>query len=150
MWPGTCSVVCARPSPGSLEDHIVGVVGVAHGIGPPQQHLEWDVGDELPEFLQTPPRALVQEAHCNIKRGSCTGTKRPRSAPSVMGTPHTLQLCGLRLWPPCQALLIFSVPHIPTWTPHPTPRLPFTDLRAAQAVSSLCPQFSAIMSVFPL
>lgn len=47
------------PRPGSLEDHVVGVVGVAHSVGPPQQHLERDVGDKLPELLQPPPGALV-------------------------------------------------------------------------------------------
>lgn len=84
---GPCCAASAHPTPGSLEDHIVGVVGVAHGVGPPQQHLERDVGDELSELLQPPPGALIQEAHGNIKRGSCTGTKRPRSAPHFPGPP---------------------------------------------------------------
>lgn len=104
MWTGTCRpccVVSTHPPPGSLEDHIVGVVGVAHGIGPPQQHLERDVGDELPELLQTPPRALVQEAHRNIKRGSCTGTERPGSAPNARGTPWR----PAARWPEALALM---------------------------------------------
>lgn len=52
-----CCVVPADP--GLLEDHIVRVIGVAHGIGPPQEHLEGDVGDELPKLLQPSPGALI-------------------------------------------------------------------------------------------
>lgn len=53
-----------------LEDRVIWVVSVAHRIRPPQQHLEWDIGDELAQLLQPAPGALVQEAHGNIKGGT--------------------------------------------------------------------------------
>ena len=45
-----------------LVHHIVGVVGVADGVGAAQQHLEGHVGHQLAHLLETLPRALAQEA----------------------------------------------------------------------------------------
>src|SRR4029434_11327238 len=61
-----CVCVCVC----SLEDGVVGVVGVSNSIGAPQQHLEGHVGDESPQLLQPPPRALIQETHRHVKRST--------------------------------------------------------------------------------
>ena len=47
--------------------HVVGVVGVAHGIGGAEEHLEEDVRHPGPESRQPLPGILVQEAVRHIK-----------------------------------------------------------------------------------
>ncbi len=51
-------------------NHVVGIVGVADGIGPAQQHLEQDVGHGFLQLVQALPRAFLEEAHGDIERGS--------------------------------------------------------------------------------
>ncbi len=48
-------------------DHVVGIRGVAHGVGAAKQHLEADVGNVLPHFAQPLPRIFVQEAHGGVE-----------------------------------------------------------------------------------
>ena len=50
-------------------DHVVGIVGVAHGVGAAQQHLEADVGDALAQLHQALPGILVEEAHAGVEGG---------------------------------------------------------------------------------
>jgi len=42
-----------------LLHHVVGIVGVAHGVGTAQQHLEKDVGDRLGELVQPLPGVFL-------------------------------------------------------------------------------------------
>jgi hypothetical protein len=42
--------------------HVVGIVGVAHAVGPAQQHLRHDVGHGRAHVAQALPRAFLQEA----------------------------------------------------------------------------------------
>jgi hypothetical protein len=46
---------------------VVGVVGVADGVGRPQQHLEEDVGHLLTQPHQPIPGRFLQEAHGGVE-----------------------------------------------------------------------------------
>ncbi len=50
-------------------DQIVRIVGVAHGVGAPEQHLEGDVGDLLPQQVQPLPGGLVEEPIGHVEGG---------------------------------------------------------------------------------
>lgn len=50
-----------------LENGVVRIARITHGIGASQQHLERDVGNELAHSFQSLPRALVEEPHCHLK-----------------------------------------------------------------------------------
>mmetsp|Transcript_31936 Transcript_31936/g.66967 ORF Transcript_31936/g.66967 Transcript_31936/m.66967 type:complete len:229 (+) Transcript_31936:1249-1935(+) len=50
-----------------LVNNIIGVVRVTHSIRSAKEHLEWHVGDLLPQTFQSFPRALMQESHGNIE-----------------------------------------------------------------------------------
>ena len=50
-------------------DDVVRVVGVADGVGRPQQHLEQHVRDLLAEPGEPVPRRLLEEAHGRVERG---------------------------------------------------------------------------------
>lgn len=92
-----CSSTWKQPSEAAhhlLEDGVVRVVGVAHRIRPSQQHLEWDVGDELTQLLQPAPGALVQEAHGNIKGGTWK-SGRGASARALLHSSEILELGSL-------------------------------------------------------
>ena len=45
-----------------LPDDVVGVVGVAHGVGAPEEHLQQQVGGLFPDQVQPLPGRLVEEA----------------------------------------------------------------------------------------
>ena len=49
---------------------VVGVVGVADGIGAAEEHLEADVGDAFAEFAQAFPWVLLEEAHGGVEGGA--------------------------------------------------------------------------------
>lgn len=51
----------------SLKNDIVRIACVTNCIGTPEKHLEWNVGDAGPHFLQSLPGTLVQKSHCNIE-----------------------------------------------------------------------------------
>ena len=51
-------------------DHIVGIGGVADGVGGAQQHLEADVGNGGAQLAEALPRVFEQEAHGDIERGA--------------------------------------------------------------------------------
>ena len=59
-----------------LEEYIVRVGGVSHGVGATQKHLERDVWHELSQTLQALPRTLVQEAQTHVKCGTYTYSDR--------------------------------------------------------------------------
>ena len=48
-------------------DDVIGIAGVAHGVGAAQQHLEGDIGDLTTEPIQTFPGRFVQETVCHIE-----------------------------------------------------------------------------------
>lgn len=58
----------------SLKDGVVGVVGVAHGVGASQQHLKRDVWDQSSQLLQPLPGTLRQESHGHVEGSTCTQT----------------------------------------------------------------------------
>ena len=47
--------------PDEFLDDVVRVVGVAHGVCAPNQHLERDVGDAAPQLIQPFPGGFVEE-----------------------------------------------------------------------------------------
>ena len=49
-------------------DDVVGIVGVADGVGGPQQHLEEDVRDALAQLGQAVPGRFLEEAHGRVER----------------------------------------------------------------------------------
>jgi serine/threonine protein phosphatase PrpC len=51
-------------------DDVVGVVGVADGVGAAEEHLEADVGHAGAELAQAFPRVLVEEAHRGVEGGA--------------------------------------------------------------------------------
>jgi len=55
-----------------LVDDIVRVVCVPNSVSATQEHLEGDVGNELPHGVQAVPGALVQEPQSHVKRCSWT------------------------------------------------------------------------------
>ena len=61
-----------------------GVVGVAYGVGPPQEHLEGDVGDLLPQQAQPLPGGLMEEAVGHVEGGA---------APHLQGEAVVEDLC---------------------------------------------------------
>jgi len=66
-------------------DHVVGVVGVADGVGAAQQHLKGDVGDLLAQALEAAPRALVQEAHRDVEGGAAPHLHREAALEDLVG-----------------------------------------------------------------
>ena len=52
-----------------LPDHVVRVVYITHGIGPPEEHLKGDVGDGLAQDVQPLPGGLVEEAVGYVEGG---------------------------------------------------------------------------------
>lgn len=68
-----------------LEDDIVRVCRVAHGVGTAEQHLEGDVWHGLSHALQAVPGTLVQEAHGDVKRGSTPCLQRVEVCKVGMG-----------------------------------------------------------------
>ena len=53
----------------SLVHGVVRVAGVPHPIGPPEEHLEGDVGDGPPHVRKPLPGALVQEPQGHVEGG---------------------------------------------------------------------------------
>ena len=53
-----------------LEDDIVWVAGVAHGVGAPQEHLAWDVWNQLVQAAEAVPGTLLQETESHVKGGT--------------------------------------------------------------------------------
>ena len=51
-------------------DDVIGVGGVADGVGGAEEHLEADVGDLGAEFAEAFPGILVEEAHGDIEGGA--------------------------------------------------------------------------------
>ncbi len=49
---------------------VVGVVGVADGVGASQEHLEADVGDVFAEFAEALEGVFAQEAHGGVEGGA--------------------------------------------------------------------------------
>lgn len=68
-WTKTKTDVSLR---NSLKDSVVRVVGVAHGVGPSQQHLERDIWDQSSQLLKSLPWTLWQEAHGHIEGSTYT------------------------------------------------------------------------------
>ena len=64
-------------------DKVIGIVGVAHQIGAPQQHLEGNVGDLFPQQPQTLPGGLMQEAVGHIERGTAPHLQREAVAEDI-------------------------------------------------------------------
>ena len=60
-------------------DDVVGVVGVADGVRPAQEHLEQDVGDLLAQQRQALPGVLVQEAHGHVEGGAAPHLEREQA-----------------------------------------------------------------------
>mmetsp|Transcript_24444 Transcript_24444/g.74591 ORF Transcript_24444/g.74591 Transcript_24444/m.74591 type:complete len:223 (+) Transcript_24444:2475-3143(+) len=52
-----------------FEDGVVGVVGVADGVGTTKQHLKRHIGHGLAHHLQPLPRALLKEAEADVEGG---------------------------------------------------------------------------------
>jgi len=71
-------------------DHVVGVVGVADGVGAAQEHLERHVGHRLAQALKAAPRALVQEAHRHVEGGAAPHLHREAALEDLVGRP-----CGM-------------------------------------------------------
>ena len=53
-----------------LDDQVVGVSGVAYGIGAAQQHLKTDIGNGLAEKLEPLPGAFLEEAQGHVEGGA--------------------------------------------------------------------------------
>ena len=53
-----------------LVDDVIGVRGVTDGVGAAEEHLEGDVWHLLAQLLEALPRALVEEAHRDVKGGA--------------------------------------------------------------------------------
>ena len=56
--------------------HVVGIVGVAHRVGCPQEHLQQHVGHGGAQLAQALPRVFLQEAEGHVKRGSPPALQR--------------------------------------------------------------------------
>lgn len=68
-----------------LFNSIVGERGIGDTVGAAQQHLERNVGHQLPHLAQPVPRILVQEAESNIESSTTPALKRVQVVKSVAG-----------------------------------------------------------------
>ena len=66
-------------------DHVVGIVGIADGIGTAQQHLKQDIGDQFGQFVQSLPRIFTQKAHRDVKGGPAPALQRKQVGAEVGG-----------------------------------------------------------------
>ena len=73
--------------PDEFPDEVVWVVGVAHGVGPPEEHLEGNIGDLFSQLLESVPGGLVEEPIGHIE-GS--------AAPQLQGEAVVEDLGGTR------------------------------------------------------
>ena len=51
-----------------FDDDVVGIGGVADGVGAAEEHLEADVGDALAEFAEALPGIFVEEAQARCRK----------------------------------------------------------------------------------
>ncbi len=64
-----------------VADDVVGVVGVADGVGGPQQHLEQDVGDAAARSSASRSQgSSLQEPHRRVERGAAPHLEREQPA----------------------------------------------------------------------
>ena len=56
--------------------HVVGIVGIAHRVGCPQEHLQQHVGHGGAQLAQALPRVFLQETEGHVKRGSPPALQR--------------------------------------------------------------------------
>lgn len=61
---------------GEVVDGIVGVRGVTDSVGPSDQSLQRNVGNQLSQSPQSNPRVLVEESHRDIKGGTTPTLER--------------------------------------------------------------------------
>ena len=57
-------------------DDMIGVVGIADGVGPAKQHLETDVGNLGAKLAKAFPWVLVEETHRRVERGPAPHLQR--------------------------------------------------------------------------
>jgi hypothetical protein len=72
-------------------DCIVWQRGVCNSVGATQEHLEWDVGDELSHLSQPVPGILVEETHSNVEGGSTPALKTVEVAVSMASLSGNVQ-----------------------------------------------------------
>ncbi|RUS15956.1 hypothetical protein BC937DRAFT_91767 [Endogone sp. FLAS-F59071] len=70
---------------------VIGVRGVADGVGATQEHLEGNVGHELTQPDQAVPWILIQEAHCHVKGGTAPAFERIGIGEGVCGRGGDMQ-----------------------------------------------------------
>ena len=78
-----------------LDDHVVGIARVAHGVRPADQHLEQDVGDLLAELGQPLPGVFLEEPHGRVERRAAPHLDREQVGDQVgVGLGHAEHVVG--------------------------------------------------------
>ena len=71
-----------------LPDDVIGIVGVTHGVGAADEHLQQHVGGLFPDHIQTLPGGLVEETVGHIEGGAAPALQREGIAQNLAGGLH--------------------------------------------------------------